>query len=255
MADLITLIKYVTKFSLLGLVVLVIAGLVQLYTITTKIVTASAISSVTIGQEVKVQGIVFSTGLSQAEMKTLNLNNATLQISGIDKTDPYFQQIPRPNIDGLYLENSNQYAKFLGKCVKATGVIRKDWNNFNTAYSRSPLIVTSIEETDTAAGCYKTHKESTKLDTPQTLVGTIVRSTRPAPDISYDYELVLDNPVSISSAAGDNRPIYRIVITPSNNQVWEKIEKLMNLKAELTGEFRWGYSESQYFYTSELIKY
>lgn len=252
MADLITLIKYVTKFSLLGLVVLVIAGLVQLYTITTKIVTASAISSVTIGQEVKVQGIVFSTGLSQAEMKTLNLNNATLQISGIDKTDPYFQQIPRPNIDGLYLENSNQYAKFLGKCVKATGVIRKDWNNFNTAYSRSPLIVTSIEETDTAAGCYKTHKESTKINAPQTISGIITRAARPAPDINYDYELALNNPVTMSSGAGDNRPVYKIVITPASNEVWEKMEKLVNLQAEVTGEFRWGYSETQYFYTTDV---
>jgi hypothetical protein len=159
-------------------------------------------------------------------------------------------------IAGYYLESEDsEFVRYQGKCVRVIGTVKEGWQdiekqnftvNKQDTYQRSVLIPSEIEPLKYST-CNPYAKSVSESLNKVTLKGTIIRGVRPAPDIGYDYQLKLDEPyLDKSSFSGSPEKISTLDVAPSNNSLWETLEKSIGKKVKIEGFLAWGYSETRY---------
>jgi len=238
------------------IILLLISGLIAFYFLTkednrvkpTKLTTNKQIP---VSNADTIIGIIRTTGLTDEDRKRAGLNFGEYQITDFNQTISNQEN----KILGYYLEaNDPQYKILLGKCVKAKGVTKILADN--QLYERVVFTPSKIEKNNsTICGSYDSAITEENINTleKQSFTGTLRRFSRPAPEISYDYELAFDQPFTDEdNASGLPQEIKSIIIVPKNNQVWKKIEDKMDKKATVYGYMLSGFAESEYFEVEDL---
>ncbi len=196
-------------------------------------------------------GVIRTSGLSDDEKQRLGLFGVSYQITDLSKKD-------KEDLDGYYLLPSDQKLEtFLGKCVHVIGTEPTEWlsRDKTDSYQRSTLVLNSINQIDGAecspslATSVGNNSGAKKL----TLQGIVENSTRPAPDIYYDYQVKLAKPLLDEyNASGLPQEVSRIIVIPESKDLWVKLMDSVNLEVEIQGYMEWGYAESKYFKLTEL---
>lgn len=228
-------------------------------------------------------GLLRDSGLYPDEKSKIGLNQSDYQITDLyidaelkgeilntGEPNPHLLSENGKNYEGAFIEKfpvNVELASYLGKCVKASYSSLLDTeisqNNEETYfYDRIPVEIFGIEQIEYNE-CNPYQKVVTDVyneDQSNYLVerGVLNRISRLAPDINYDYELILDTPCigCYPSARGDGEEIKSITILPSSNDHWEFIEKYFtsggNKSVSLSGLGRWGYAETWYFLVENI---
>ncbi len=167
-------------------------------------------------------------------------------------------------INGYYLESQTDYEDLVGKCIKTSGSVKKGWESldkseyngtFTYGYSvlepnKNPQVLDFSKCSSYPATPVGEKDESVK----RVLSGVLVHTDRFAPDMSYDYLLILDKPnVEPLNASGiNNFKLEQYDVSPLDNNTWKNFEENINKKVTVTGYMRWGYAESTYLETHEI---
>lgn len=228
-------------------------------------------------------GLLRGSGLYPDEKSKIGLNQSDYQITDLyidAELKGEFLNTGEPNThllvengknyDGAFIEKFSEnleLANYLGKCVKVSysPLLNTEipLNNEETyLYNRIPVEIFGIEqlEYDECNPYQKVVTDVYNEDQSNYLLerGVLSRISRPAPDINYDYELILDIPCigCYPNARGDGEEIKSITILPSSNDQWEFIEKYFtsggSKSISLTGLGRWGYAETWYFLVENI---
>lgn len=213
-----------------------------------------------VAKKIEVIGYLRTSGLSVGEKETFNLPKTDFQITdfgvattGTDiKLSRYFIRSSKVDLSG-----------FLGKCVEARGfevenlIENHNWDKFWLS-SDSAIDLNSILEI-TSEKCFKgfdiNPSPSLSLDIfPEgkilTFKGVIQHSLRPAPDIAYDYKIVLDEPyLDKYSSVGGPEPYYA---KEYEINIFDAL-KYVGKHVVLEGYLAWGYAESRYFVVTKIV--
>ena len=194
-----------------------------------------------VGEKILVAGYIQSSGLENIQNPAYGAFNS-------------FQLISLKN--DFFLKTDEPLEKYWGKCVLLKGGYPDGWNletkEFNQTYTfnRSALIVDEISmRNDLCKG--SPWLNDYQLQQPDTTVqGILKRSSRPSPDIGYDYKIKLDLPVDL---------LYDDIMTTSelpiiSNIPYNKLEEALhsNQKHEFYGAITYGYAESMVFHLDEI---
>lgn len=207
--------------------------------------------------QIKVTGIIRSSGLSIDEKQKFDLNNVNYQITDFSKKNEI------QNIFGYYLiADSNEdkiIGSLIGQCVEVTGTEPSNWKGINKSdsYLRAVLKLNKIDHVDNSQ-CepYSSIPSKDIAGTEKiTLRGVVNNSNRPAPDINYDYQVELSKPhLDNDNASGKPQKIILLTVVPDTNNVWMELTNNINQEVEIQGYMEWGYSESKYFRITSIRK-
>lgn len=203
--------------------------------------------------EVAVTGVIRTGGLSEEEKQKLELSSIQFQI-----TD-FVQNGQQSDIYGYYLKSDNKEIEgLLGKCVKISGVIPNEWRNKDIGgmdnipytYSRVVLVPNKVERVDflnCSPYSYRLPVDITDNQQKLSIRGVVSYGVRPAPDISYDYQLKPSEPF-FDELDSQGRPssVRFIDIIPGINSAWIELENNIGKEVTVEGYMVWGYSESRY---------
>lgn len=205
-----------------------------------------------------ITGVIRTSGLLVEEKKTLGLSTSDYQITSFPQgisTDL--------GVQGYYLESGEILDDYLGKCVSIEGYIKSGWEeikdkdftiNDKYTYSRGALTLKSVNIINYSR-CFESEGKAVKI-TPSadtiTLKGVFQHSTRPAPDIGYDYELMLFEPYFDELNAQGITNINKIEVVPSPNITIPTLESFISKEVTLEGQIEWGYAESRVFRASRI---
>lgn len=139
------------------------------------------------GYEPEYSGRLYTGGLSPEEVEKLKLDWPVYQVTG---SESYFFSAPDT------LQN------YVGSCIGLTAEVKEGWEGNNeyineqTTYNRSALEVTAIDLLPYSACTEPEVPEGDQAASGNlsTFRGNLRRMVRPAPDIAYDYALLLEEP-------------------------------------------------------------
>lgn len=187
------------------------------------------------------EGIIQSSGLTEKEKAENNLEDYSNFQLLTDST-------------AYYLKSGKDLVTFWGKCVKISGRLDTVWakNYTSHTYGRQGFIIKSIERVSFRR-CFP--QDSLKKKTPhltdsENLTGVIQRTFRPAPDIAYDYVLILEEPfIFEESQMVPNERITKIRLTIPDKKLYPTLEKYVQSgkRVTLSGYKERGYAESLTF--------
>lgn len=180
------------------------------------------------------KGQIQSAGLSPEEMKTIGRGNIAFQLIGEQN---------------YFLVGDSTLDKYWGSCVEISGIEQVDTLPLSTnLYGRGFLSVDAIRAV--SGPClYDEGKTKNLTEKIETLTGKVKRTKRPAPDIAYDYELVLDKPyVETNSQYEENMQVKSIALTGDKNAI-AKLETAIdqNHSVQIEGAKTYGYAENIVF--------
>lgn len=204
--------------------------------------------------QIKVTGILRTSGLSDEEKQKFGLTEVNYQITDFGD---YQKAYKEGQVMGYYLLSNDIHEELLGKCILVTGTTPSEWKNKNktNTYNRLALNVISLQKLD-YSNCNPYSEIPPAVDNAQeklVLRGTVIHGKRPAPDIGYDYQLKLSKPfLDIYSPAGSPQKVSLIDATPSTNSIWSELENNINKEIEAEGYMVWGYAESKYLQITAL---
>jgi len=214
-------------------------------------------------EQIKLTGMLWTSGLMDEEKNRL----------GIDSDYQLERSMLNNNwgekIDGMYLLGDFDLRKYLGKCVDVMGKIEDGWQDLENnkyeinnqyTYGRSAMIVSKIDITQ-YNNCYvgndivPTLPEDPDYEqVRQTFRGTIGFSKRPAPDIDYDLELLLEKPyLDQENATGQSIWTNRIDIAAASEELLLNMLGNIGKKVEVEGYWQWGYAESRFFRVDKMV--
>ena len=193
-------------------------------------------------------GVIRTSGLSEEDKQKFGLTTVNYQVTDFGDYPKTYQT---GQIMGYFLLSNDLNDELLGKCVQVTGVIPEEWKNKKNAdaYNRSVLNVTKIEKVDYSNCKPYSQIQPTAGSTQEKLLlrGTVVHAKRPAPDIGYDYQLKLVEPiVDKFSSAGSPQKVSLADVTPTTNTLWNELENNIDKEITVEGYMVWGYAESRY---------
>jgi len=190
-----------------------------------------------------------------------------IQSSGIQGSDNFDIeakfQITNPK-KSFFLVTKQDLSPYWGKCVSVTGRYVKGWDSDSIKskgsykYSRSAIYLNSIKDISNEY-CFnspvfvpikKIDFETTKEDT--IVKGFIVRSLRMAPDINYDYSLVLEKPIHNLDNPSDKISSITLQLNMQLDSLNYAIEN--RKRVTLYGNFINGYAETTVFNCKKEIK-
>jgi len=183
-------------------------------------------------------GYVFTSGKpATSDYQITYLNHSYSNLTGVIA-----------NIEGAYLINSNiDFSAYWGKCVTIDGTYPSNINSadIESDYNRVAFNVVSIQESILCAlvpgGTIATDSHSV------TFSGTVAKNDRPAPDITYDFKLILDTPqLDSHNAQGINKSITEVLISPSNASNFNQLLGKVGQGVTITGNWVSGFSETNY---------
>ncbi len=194
-----------------------------------------------------ITGVVRASGLSPDEKTKLGLHFSDYQL-----TDLNLPIKDAKTALGYFLETDNpELAKLLGQCVSFRGLPK----NIQTTYERlafQPLAIQNLYP------YYCNPYKSTPLSgqpegNKRTYQGTITHFPRPVPDVAFDYQLILEKPITEDyGASGSSQKTSQILIMPANNQIWQDLEKKIGNTTTLTGYKTTGLAQSHYLLVFSL---
>ena len=213
--------------------------------------------------QVNLTGVVWTSGLMEQKKETLNIDSdyqivkALLSNGWIDK------------ISGMYLvsDGTLDLSSYLGKCVTINGRIKSEWENLinnnyeingKWTYNRSAIIIDGIEveDIDLCKGDYdRTIKDKNVLEISEykTAIGILGFAERPAPDISYDLEIILNEPfIDELNSSGNPVLTKRLDVSPGTGEIYKQIINNIGRKVEIGGYMEWGYAESRFLRVEKL---
>lgn len=198
--------------------------------------------------DVSVIGYVFSSGLQTGPQYQLTYIN--YEASNITPVSLKMM------IDGVFLTGQNKdFTPYWGKCVIATGSLPAEINTTNPSenYYRANMQVTSIALSDNCSVILDEHTDA--AISTGTYTGIILSNKRPAPDIAYDYKLVLTTPYkTTNTASGLEELVSEIIIVPMNNGAFMEIEQNLGRKVTVDGEWMTGFAESTFFLVNSVYE-
>lgn len=198
--------------------------------------------------KMEVIGVIRTSGLSEEEKQKFELKSVEYQITDFGD---YQKAPPKDQVIGYYLLSDIVNDELLGKCVRVVGIVPQEWKNKNKSdpYFHLVLNITNIDRVENST-CNPYPQTPPVADNTQEkllLQGTVVHGKRPAPDIGYDYQLILSEPfIDKSSSTGFPRKVSSVDITPSTNSIWNELEDNINKEITVEGYMVWGYAESRY---------
>lgn len=172
-------------------------------------------------------------------------------------------------ITGMYLltDSGLDIKPFLGQCVVVGGKIKAGWENLADTdfqingfwtYDRSALIIDRIvpKELDY---CLSKDESGSQLNPDEKnyrrFRGILGYANRPAPDISYDLEIILDEPfLDSANASGQEVLTKRLDISAGQPGIYKQLLQNVGREVELGGYMTWGYAESQYLQVTSIYK-
>ncbi len=201
--------------------------------------------------QIEVTGIIRTSGLNDEEKQDLGLPAVHYQVTDLNTAEL--------EIQGFYLLAERlAIDDYLGSCVRVAGTEPSEWKNQirPNAYQRSVLIVDTIESLD-SSNCnpYPTILEPDGSAKQMAFRGTVTLSTRPAPDIGYDYQLALSQPfLDEDNASGLPQQVTLYGAVPNSDAVWKDLSENLDREVELQGYLLWGYAESKYFRVTSVTR-
>ncbi len=223
-----------TKYFLLYFFAFLIISCESNQTVETENSTANKDSIQNQPEEIIYKGQIQSAGLSAEEMKNIGEGNIAFQLIGEQN---------------YFLIGDSSIKNHWGSCVEITGGLLMYIPNENVnLYDRNLLQVNTIKAF--SGPCiYADFNTEIPKDKTETLTGKVKRIKRPAPDIAYDYELVLDKPyIEKNSQYEENLQVKSIVLTGDKNTI-ANLEKAIDLNqsVQIEGAKTHGYAESIVF--------
>jgi hypothetical protein len=221
------------------------------------------ISGVPALNKITLIGVIRDSGLRQEEADALNIPLPRYQITDLTNKSFKYKEI---EFNGAYLNESNlEISKNIGRCVEITGVdteintlVTSDYMvNGQYTYNRMVLSPLKLKILNNKFCNVYTFNESSLTNLKKvTLEGKITRFTRPAPDIGYDYQIILKEPFTDeNNASGLPQTVNSCLIVPISDEIWKKIEgSIKGDKDNLTleGYENWGYAESKYILVTSI---
>ncbi len=193
------------------------------------------------GNQVMVAGYIQHSGLETIQNKAYDEFNAFQLIS------------PKK---AFFLLTDESLEKYWGKCVLVKGRFPDGWSletrehNETFTFDRSALVVDEISVRENICEQISwTNKYH--LQQPDTVVrGVLARSSRPSPDIAYDYIIKLDEPVNL--LYDDSMTTSEIPVIA--NMHYKKLEEALRSgkKLQFRGSVAYGYAESMVFHLLEI---
>ena len=216
--------------------------------------------------EIKLIGVIRDSGLRKEETDLLGIPLLKYQISDLKGNTFYYES---GEYDGAYLLDSNvQIAKNIGKCVELDTKIAETDNladpsyTINGQYTYKRIVVNPIKMkilNRKECSVYTTNDDALANQNDQnkrTLTGKIARFQRPAPDIGYDYQVILKEPITDNNnASGLPQIVNSYLISPVSDEIWELIEQEIEKDSDSTvieGYDTWGYAESKYIIVTAI---
>ncbi len=198
-----------------------------------------------------VAGIIYTSGLSKTEKESL----------GLGKNDNF--QIITEDHSFFIKDNYSEIGKMLGKCINLKGKLL----DIETSSHKSGIFLGRVIEDNGNKGCsfgaQLSKEEMTQKikkeyggNIPMAIhEGVIVRNTRPAPDIYYDYLFKLNQPIlQENDPRGDGFTTDALVVLPLNEKMRMDFESHLddNKKINISGFMIGGYAESTVFQALEI---
>lgn len=189
----------------------------------------------------KIVGYIYTSGLStgpEYQITYLNIAESIVRPEALQN-----------QIEGSFLVGQDaDYAQFWGKCVEVTGTMGPDINrqSLPETYYRSYISVTDIKISGSCAVSLNSYPEYEQLT--GTYSGRIEKNTRPAPDIGYDYKLILSTPfTTTNTASGLEETVTDIIIVPLTEDTLEQMQDNLNKTVTVDGEWMNGFAETNFF--------
>ena len=200
--------------------------------------------------QTEITGVIRTSGLIAEERQKFGLNSVEFQI-----TD--FGENREETVPGYFLLTNELDDDWLGKCARITGNVPKQWQKKDKSYpyQRMPFKVNKIRRVDyTECNPYPPFQKSEYSGKKLKLKGKVVRARRPAPDIGYDYRLILLLPITDEfSSSGSPSNVSLVDIVPTGNDQWLTLEKYINKEITIEGFMVWGYAETRHFEISSIF--
>lgn len=159
-------------------------------------------------------------------------------------------------LDGVFLVGQNdEFEQYWGMCVEVTGSLPPEINTTTPSenYFRANMRVTSIKLSDNCSVILDEHTDA--AISTGTYTGIILRNERPAPDIAYDYKLVLTTPyTTTNTASGLEEIVSEVVVVPMNNEAFSIIGNNLGKKVTVDGEWMTGFAESTFFLVNSVLE-
>jgi len=192
-----------------------------------------------------VSGLVYTTGITPEEKERLGLRYSAYQLL-TDDDRSFF----------LEYKNESVLANLVGSCVRIEGTISPSGTFApRDGYGRRlyiPSRMTRLAPKD----CGSIPSVALTPAAPEKTMnvsGTILRMTRPAPDIAYDYGMQLDTPYTDNeNASGLPQRLLVLVIVPQNEDVRRVLQSKIGSPVTAVGYMAWGYAESRHFIILEV---
>lgn len=133
-------------------------------------------------------GRLYSSGLAEREVEALELEEPVFQLAG---SQSYF------------ISGSDSLRNYVGACLGVRGVVKEEWEEnperVRDQFTYDRLAIEAKEvvllEDSACTGGYLPAEEAPGVEEVSSYRGRLRRMQRPAPDIAYDYQLVLNEPV------------------------------------------------------------
>ncbi len=115
--------------------------------------------------------------------------------------------------------------------------------NINTISNKAPLPHPIRKNTEE-------YKNQTTI-----FFGKLAWLERPAPDIDYDYQLLLEQPYTdTNNASGLPQQVHSVVLISSDPEIQMEFEKNIDKEVAIEGSWEWGYAESKVFRVVSILQ-
>lgn len=211
------------------------------------------------------KGIIRNNSLYElgdsSEKVDLELQDSNFQLTNLHNISDKNTSSTTSAIQGYYLVNpNNDLGEYNNKCVTVVASIKPGWedvikNNFvvnnQYTYQYSALILEDIWGEHSYEECLNDFSVKPNVENDKTYIGKIAFTTRPAPDIAYDFVLSLPNQINEPAEEGEdlNETIY---LVPTIQEVELELYKAIGEEVEIIGTIEWGYAESKVIIVSDV---
>lgn len=213
--------------------------------------------TIAIDERIIVTGVIRTSGLMVEEKNKLGLNYSNYQITDLKNDNK------EDLVVGYFLESINLFSRnYLGKCVKIEGKLLTEWEDVDSGfvvndqftYGNLAIIPENIKPQDmTECEPYDFFEQKRNDFELLSFSGVLQYAKRPAPNVSCDYQLILDEEyVDNQNSTGRPLALNQIDVVPGSNKEWLDFEEKIGRRVTLSGYYLWGYSESKYLEVNSI---
>ena len=107
----------------------------------------------------------------------------------------------------------------------------------------------------TKAGKFVSQRPVEPVDGRYVLTGVVKKTTRPEPEIPYDYTLIVPSGYkdSLNAYGAPSGVYYWVVVVPKTSGIRKVLESNIGRTITLEGRMEWGLAESRYLVVDEWL--